>query len=107
MARRPGGNVSSSRRKVTFADVAEEWYSVKTARVRPWTLKGYRSSLDLIMLPRFAGWQLAAIDADAIATLTRDLEREGLHAIDPKRKVRPIDPRQTTSESCAECSRSA
>jgi hypothetical protein len=32
----------------------------------------------------------AAVDADAIAKLIRDLEREGLHAVDASRPVRPL-----------------
>lgn len=79
-------------RKVTFAEVAEDWYAVKSERLRPWTLQGYRDSLDLVLLRRFDGWKLSAVDADAIARLTRDLEREGLHAIDAKRPKRPLAP---------------
>jgi integrase len=79
-------------KKVTFAEVAEEWYTVKSARLRPWTLRGYRDSLDLVLAPRFGGWKLSAIDADAIAKLTRDLERDGLHAIDSRRPKRPLSP---------------
>jgi integrase len=33
---------------------------------------------------------VAAIDSEAIVALMRDLEREGLHAIDAKRPVRPL-----------------
>jgi integrase len=78
--------------KKTFAEAAEEWFQTKQARLRPWTLKGYRESLDLVLLPRYGAWKLAAVDADAISTLTRDLEREGLHALDPKRPKRPLSP---------------
>jgi integrase len=34
--------------------------------------------------------RVAAIDADAIATLTRELQTVGLHAVDPGRPVRPL-----------------
>jgi integrase len=63
---------------------------MKKARLRPRTARSYRSSLDLVLIPRFGRWKLGAIDADAIAKLTRDLEREGLHAIDPERRARPL-----------------
>lgn len=73
-----------------FAEVAEEWYATKAPRVRRRTADCHRAALDLVLLPRFGRWQLAAIDADAIARLTHDLEREGLHAIDPHRPRRPL-----------------
>ena len=34
--------------------------------------------------------RVAVIDADAIANLVRDLEHDGLHAVDPGRPVRPL-----------------
>lgn len=76
--------------KTTFAELAEAWYQLKAARVRPRTASYYRMALDVVLLPRFGSHKLTAIDADAIAELVHDLEREGLHAIDPIRKVRPI-----------------
>ena len=44
----------------------------------------------LVLLPRFGGWRIAAIDADAISKLILDLETGGLHAIDKTRKPRPL-----------------
>lgn len=78
--------------KLTFAEVSAEWLEVKEPRLRPWTLKGYRESLEKVLVPRFGLFKLAAIDADTISKLTRDLEREGLHAIDTKREARPLSP---------------
>jgi integrase len=46
--------------------------------------------LDLVVLPRFGRWKVSAVNADAIAKLIRDLEREGLHAVDSSRKARPL-----------------
>lgn len=83
-----GERVSPS--KVTFATVAESWYEAKAPRLRERTRRDYRASLDLVLLPRFGRLPLAAVDADAIAKLIRDLEREGLHAVDPKRPKRPL-----------------
>jgi integrase len=74
----------------TFAELAESWYEARSARLRPRTVRYYRDALDLVLLPRFGRYRLAAIDADAVAKLTRDLEHEGLHAIDPARTKRPL-----------------
>ena len=59
-------------------------------RLAAWTRLGYEDALRLVLLPRFGDWQVAAIDADAIARLVRDLERDGLHAIDSTRPKRPL-----------------
>jgi hypothetical protein len=78
--------------KATFAEVAEPWFESKSARLRPRTQRLYRDALDLVLLPRFGTTNVRRIDADAIARLVRDLEREGLHALDPSRPVRPLGP---------------
>jgi integrase len=87
------GEVIPSSKK-TFAELAEEWYEAKvTSGRRPLRRRSavyYRSALDLVLLPRFGRLRLAAIDAEAIARLTRDLEREGLHAIHEERPLRPL-----------------
>jgi integrase len=75
--------------KITFAETAEQWFASKH-RLRAWTRRAYRDALDNVLIPRFGSWKLAAIDADSIARLIRDLEKEGLHAIDPERPVRPL-----------------
>lgn len=77
-------------RRELFADVAEAWFEAKAPNLRPRTRDYYRSTLDLVLLPRFGRMRVALIDADAITSLTRDLEREGLHAVDPARSVRPL-----------------
>lgn len=76
--------------KATVAEIAEEWYEAKALRLRARTAAYYRSGLDLVVLPRFGKWQVAQVDVDAVAKLVRDLEREGLHALDPSRPVRPL-----------------
>jgi Phage integrase, N-terminal SAM-like domain len=75
--------------KMMFAELAESWFASKEPRVRRRTERYYRDALDLVLLPRFGKLRLGAIDADAIAKLIRDLEREGLHAIDPERPLGP------------------
>lgn len=72
--------------------MAEVWFEQKAGRLARSTRDGYRSSLDQIHIPRFGGRKIASIDADVYATLVRDLEREGLHAVDPKRPKRPLSP---------------
>jgi integrase len=74
----------------TFAEVAEQWFAAKSPKLRPRTKAYYRQALDLVLLPRFGRMRVAAIDADSIAALVRDLEREGLHAVDAGRPVRPL-----------------
>lgn len=63
----------------TFAAVAEEWFASKR-KLRPWTRKSYRDSLDRIILPQFEDRKIAAISADDVARLIRELEAKGLSA---------------------------
>lgn len=80
--------------RTTFAEFAEQWLEMKRNSgkrpLRPRTAKEYQNALDLVLLPRFGKQLLRTIDAEAIAQLIRDLEREGLRAIDPKRRKRPL-----------------
>jgi integrase len=73
-----------------YADVAEAWLEAKLPKLRPRTADYYRSALDLVLLPRFGRTRVALIDADAITSLTRDLEHEGLHCVDPTRPIKPL-----------------
>jgi integrase len=63
--------------KVTFAEVAELWFESKR-KLRPWTRKYYRDSLDRILLPRFGTMKIAQITPDHVAKLIRELEAQGL-----------------------------
>src|SRR5262249_11901049 len=76
--------------KLVFGELAESWYEAKRERLRARTARYYRDALDIALLPRFGSWRVPAIDADAIASFVRDLERVGLHAVDPSRDVRPL-----------------
>jgi integrase len=78
------------RSKVKGAESLEEWFEWKSPRLRKRTADYYRRALDLVLLPRFGGTPIQRIDADAVAKLIRDLEREGLHCVDPGRPVRPL-----------------
>jgi integrase len=63
--------------KQTFAVVAEEWFKSKR-KLRPWTRKAYRATLDNVLLPRFGSTRVAAITTRHVADLIIDLERQGL-----------------------------
>ena len=82
--------------KITCGELLEQWFAQKT-RVGAWTRRGYRDALDNVLLPRFGDWQIAAVSEDEIAKLVRDLEREGLHAIDPKRPKRGLSASSITN----------
>jgi len=63
--------------KATFAEVAEQWYESKH-RLRPYTRRNYRATLDRILIPRFGPMKIATITPEHIASLIRDLEQSGL-----------------------------
>jgi hypothetical protein len=63
--------------KAKFSDVAEQWFASKR-HLQPWTRKSYREWLDRSLLPRFGSMKVAAITAEHVAKLIRDLEGEGL-----------------------------
>jgi integrase len=69
--------------------LAAEWIEGKR-RLRSWTKTCYESALNNVILPRFGTWLVTAIDAEAIAELIGDIERDGLHAIDRKRPKRGL-----------------
>jgi integrase len=70
------GELAMAPTRVTFAEVAEQWLKSKR-HLRPWTRKNYRAGLDLVLIPRFGSMKLPAITPEHIASLIRDLEREG------------------------------
>jgi integrase len=76
--------------RVTFGELSEQWWETKAPRLRPKTQQLYRDALELVLRPRFGAWRIAAIDADAISALIRDLQADGLHALDKGRKRRPL-----------------
>jgi hypothetical protein len=63
-------------RPVKFGQVAEEWFESKR-RLRPWTRKNYRSSLNRVLLPAFGNLKLGQITPEHVARLIRRLELEG------------------------------
>jgi integrase len=63
--------------RVTFSDVAELWLESKH-RLRPYTRRNYRATLDRILIPRFGSMKIGAISTDHVVALIRDLEQRGL-----------------------------
>jgi integrase len=56
-----GAYVDTKSSAVCFAAVAEEWFTGKRASLKPSTVGGYRSLLDLTVLPRWGETRLADI----------------------------------------------
>jgi integrase len=56
-----GAYVDIKRSAVTFDAVAEEWFTAKRASLKPSTVGGYRSLLDMTILPRWGETRLADI----------------------------------------------
>jgi integrase len=75
--------------KLTFGEVAEQWFESKH-RLRAWTRKGYRDSLDRILIPRFGTMRLAAITPEHVASLIRELEDKGLSRSTIENYVLPL-----------------
>lgn len=76
--------------KLTYRELAESWAEIRKSKVRHRTSRYDRDALDNVLLPRFGSWLVPAVDADAISSLIVDLGKEGLHAIDKSRPVRPL-----------------
>lgn len=53
-----GAYADPKRSGTAFGTVAEQWIETKTARLKPKTIAGYRSLLDIVILPR---WRDAAL----------------------------------------------
>jgi integrase len=56
-----GAYVDMRKSAVLFGPVAEEWFAAKRPRLKPSTAGGYRSLLDMTVLPRWADVKLADI----------------------------------------------
>lgn len=56
-----GAYVDTKASAVTFATVAEEWFTAKRGKLKPSTVAGYRSLLDVTLLSRWADVRLADI----------------------------------------------
>jgi integrase len=75
-AKLKGAYVDPAAGKVKLGEWAERWYATKV--LAPSTMRDYRKSLDLEILPAFATVPLAAIDALAVEEWLAGLARRGL-----------------------------
>jgi integrase len=75
---------------VRFKDVAEEWLATKDGRLKEWTRRNYRASLDNEVLPRFGHRKLRDITVDDIARFVRDLDRKGKSTSTIQNHLKPI-----------------
>jgi len=73
-----------------FKDVAEEWIEQKNGRLREWTRRGYRASLDNELIPRFGHRKLREISVDDIAKFVRALEAKGLSTSTIENHLKPM-----------------
>lgn len=88
-AKRSRGEQVARPSKLTFAEVAEQWFESKH-RLRAWTRISYRASLDRILLPRFGSMKVAAITVEDVAALIRDLDRQGLATSYIENHLKPL-----------------
>ena len=89
LAKKRGVNPELQRR-TKFSALAEEWFEIKSRLLRPRTSGYYRSALDLVLLPRFGSLRIDKVTVEVVSSLIRDLERDGLGAIDRSRAKRPL-----------------
>jgi integrase len=83
-----GAKVAPS--SVRFKDVAEEWLEQKNGRLKEWTLRNYRASLDNEILPRFGHRKLRDISVDDIAKFVRDLDAKGKSTSTIQNHLKPM-----------------
>jgi integrase len=88
-AKRARGEQVARPSKLTFAEVAEQWFTSKH-RLRAWTRKNYRASLDRVLLPRFGAMRVAAITVEDVAALIRDLDKQGLATAYIENHLKPL-----------------
>jgi integrase len=67
----------AQRLRLAFTTVAEEWLARQT-HLRPRTFEGYARALRRHVFPRIGERPLANVDEEAVASLVRDLQAEGL-----------------------------
>jgi integrase len=61
-----GTYADPKRAAVKFAIIAEEWFVAKQTRIAPKTAAGYRSLLDVLVLPKWGESRLSDIDHSAV-----------------------------------------
>jgi integrase len=78
-----GSYADPRRAAATFATVAEEWFGSKSS-LKPKTVAGYRSLLDVVVLPKWGNHRLRDIDHAAVQAWVSWL------ANDPAARQRPV-----------------
>jgi integrase len=78
--------------RVRFSDLAQEIRDQKQRKLRPSSFSAFEFALDKVLLPELGHLRPAQIGPDRIAGLVRALERDGLHAINPKQPKRGLAP---------------
>ena len=73
-----------------FKDVAEQWLDGKNNRLKEWTRRGYRASLDNEILPVFGPRKLREISVDDVARFIRKLEAKGLASSTIDSHLKPL-----------------
>lgn len=58
---------------VTFMELAQSWYDIRKAEVRPETARMYRNHLELRLLPAFGGFKLQNISPQAVKEFSASL----------------------------------
>jgi hypothetical protein len=88
------GKLARGERVVTanrlFRELAEEWFEAKKPRLRPRVAAGYRTSLDLYVLPAVGDRKLGQVTVQAVAELARELEAKGLTRATVLNHLKPI-----------------
>lgn len=77
--------------ETTFAELAEEWFSLRSPGWRPSTRNGYRITLDKHLLPRLGQLKLAAVTPDRIARFVAEREQEGASGAYIALNLRPLN----------------
>jgi len=70
-----GTYASKSAGRVTFGEVAEQWYESKAVRLKGKTLEGYRSLLDTHVLPKWSKTAVGDIDWQSIQKWVAQLNK--------------------------------
>src|SRR4051812_28295866 len=63
--------------RLSFADVADEWFTAQT-HLRPRTRELYATALNRHLLPRIGERPISTVDEDAIAQVIAELQAQGL-----------------------------
>lgn len=95
-----GAYVDSRRSSAIFGTIAEEWFTAKRPGLKPSTAAGYRSLLDMTVLPRWQDVALAEISHAAVQewvtwlTTSKEARQPRTTDKDCNEKRQPLSPRR-------------